>query len=129
MEQEQYQGTAQFNMGVASMQRMDIIIRNITSYKTMLYLQGQPMHLLLLRLQKALYTELYPYLTTLEVDEANKHYLNVFETNPIISTGTSLIIPFITERKMDEFELWVMLKLREKGILQRFEEDPGEAIL
>lgn len=124
----EFEGTAEFNMGVASMQRMDNIIRGITQYRTMLYLRGQPLHLLLLRLQRALYVELYPYLNDKEVEEAEKKFLSVFRENPIISTGTSLVVPNITETTMEDFELWCMKKMKDKGILQRFGEDPTEAL-
>lgn len=127
--EEDYQGKAEFNMAAASMERMDALIRSLTNYKALLFVQGQPMHLMIFRLQKALYTELYPYLGKDEVEEANNNFLNIFADNPIISTGTSLIVPRITEQLLDKFELWCMLKMKEHGILQRFGEDPGEAIL
>ena len=122
------QGTAEFNMGVASMQRMDATIRGITSAKATLFIGGQPLYQLIMRWQKALYVELYPYLTDKEITEANI-FLEVFRNNPIITTGTSMVVPNITLEKLDDFELWCMRKMKEKGILQRFGEDPGEAMI
>ena len=128
-EEERFIGNAQFNMGVASMQRMDTILRSITQLMTILYYKGQPLHQRIILLQQELYAELYPYLTDTEIQEAEDNFLSVFENDPIRSDDSGTIIPNILRVRMNEFRLWMMKKLREKGILQRFEEDPGEAIL
>ena len=119
----------EFNMGVASMQRMDSLIRNIAHLKTVEYQSGNPVLSIVLRMQKALYVELYPYLDDKEVKEANTKYLNIFRMYPIINTGNSLVVPIITEDAMDDFQLWTMKMLLDKGILTRLGEDPWEAMI
>ena len=59
----------EFNMGVASMQRIDSIIRKITEYKTIQYSNGVPLDELIYRLLEALYTEVYPYLEKEKLDK------------------------------------------------------------
>jgi hypothetical protein len=118
------EGFYEFNMGVASMQRIDGLIRQITEYKSMVYVNGNPTHSIVLRLLKELYKELYPYLDDKEHSAANVSFLQIFKDNPIINTGNGLLIPKITEDKMEEFELWVMKTMMDKGILTKIGESP-----
>ncbi len=111
------------------MMRMDALIRNITHFKSILYVKGMPLHSLILRLQKALYTELYPYLLQKEITYAHNNFMKIFIDYPIINTGHSLVLPAITEVTMDKFELWTMRKLKEKGILTLLGERPEEAMI
>jgi len=118
----------EFNMGVASMMRMDSLIKQISYLKTIQFQGGNPVLSIVLRMQKALYVELYPYLDEKEVTGANT-YLDIFKMFPIINTGTSLVIPEVTMDAMDEFQLWTMKMLLDKGILTRLGEDPWEAMI
>jgi hypothetical protein len=117
-------GEAQFNMGVASMQRIDSLLRKLHEYNSMLYLAGSPMHSMIIRLLVRLYTEIYPYLDKKEIKYANDRFLDVFLQHPIINTGTSLLVPFITETRGNEFELWLYKTMFEKGILTKIGESP-----
>lgn len=119
----------EFNMGAASMARVDALIRKIVEYKSILYVGGSPMHSLILRLLRALYVEVYPYLDKEEVEYATKSYIDVFKDNPIVNTGNSLLLPKITEDTMEDFELWLMGKMMDKGILTKIGVSPYETMI
>lgn len=114
----------EFNMGVLGMERIDAIIRKITEYKAVLYINGSPMHSLILRLLNALYVEVYPYLDEEEVKFVKENFTDVFRNQPIINKGSSLLIPKVTEEAMEDFELWLMKTMFEKGILTKIGESP-----
>jgi hypothetical protein len=121
-------GNSLFNMGAATMSRIDSLIRQITFYKSVLYQQGSPMHSLILRLQLELYVELHPYLDNKERQVAYI-YRKIFIKYPIINTGHSLIINSITEQAMEDFQLWTMDKLKEKGLLTPLAPNPLEDLV
>jgi hypothetical protein len=116
-------GNSLFNMGAATMGRIDSLIRKISDFKSILYMNGIPMDSMIQRLQRELYTELYPYLNDEEVKDANDKFLSVFKKYPIINTGTSLLVPQVTEDAMEDFQLWTMRKLKDKGLLTPLSED------
>jgi hypothetical protein len=116
-------GSSLFNMGAATMGRIDALIRKITEFRSTQYLNGIPMDAMIQRLQKELYAELYPYLSEVEIKQANENYLSTFKRYPITNTGTALLVPAIVEETMEEFQLWTMRKLKEKGLLTPLSED------
>ena len=117
-------GYAEFNMGVASMQRIDAIIKKITEYKSILYLNGMPLYSLTLNLLKRLYMEVYPYLEQKERDYATTTFIEPFKLNPIVNSGNGLMFPQLTEDLMETFELWMMATMMDKGILTKIGDSP-----
>ena len=119
---------AVFNMGLATLERIDSLIRKQSSYSAMKYMDGNPLHSYLLNIQMELYKELYPFLDDKEKRLAKKDFLDVFEKNPIENKATGLFVPNITEKKMLEFDFFIRDKLKGKGLLMSTKDDPRYAM-
>lgn len=118
----------EFNMGVLSIQRINNFIVTKEQYEIAQFQNGNPLLSIVLRLQKVLYKELYPYLTEDEAEEAQE-YFKILRDNPIINDGSRLIVPAVTEEMIDRFDLWLMKKLFDKGILTKLGDDPWAAMI
>jgi len=117
-----------FNMGLATLERIDVLIRKQSSFSAMKYMNGNPLHGYLLNIQMELYKELYPFLEEKEHKEATKKFLDVFRKNPITKTTTGLFVPDVTEATMLEFDFWIRKMLKAKGLLMSTKEDPRFAM-
>jgi len=117
-----------FNMGLATLERIDMLIRKQSSFSAMKYMNGNPLHSYLLNIQMELYKELYPFLDDNEHKEAKRNFLDVFKKNPITKSTTGLFVPDITEETMLEFDFWIRKMLQAKGLLMSTREDPRFAM-
>jgi hypothetical protein len=108
----------EINMGVLHIERIHNIIVQIEKLNTMVIMSGQPTQMIELRLLVNWYSELCGVLKVKERNEAEK-YLEHFKQNPIINTGTSLLIPTSTEEKMFDFKLWLFDMMYKKKLLTK----------
>ena len=118
MEQLANYNVNEINMGVLHIERIHNIITQIEQLNTMVIMNGQPTHMIELKLLINWYSEISGVLKPKERKEAYE-YLNLFKQNPIISKSTSLLIPRITEEKMFDFKLWLFDMMYKKKLLTK----------
>jgi len=108
----------EINMGVLHVERIHNIITQIEQLNTMMIMQGQPTQMIELRLLINWYSEISGVLKPKEREDANE-FLTFFTQNPILNTGSSLLIPQETEDKMFEFKLWLFDIMYKKNLLTK----------
>jgi len=108
----------EINMGVLHVERIHNIITQIEQLNTMMIMQGQPTQMIELRLLINWYSEISGVLKPKERENANE-FLTFFIKNPILNTGSSLLIPSETEEKMFEFKLWLFDIMYKKNLLTK----------
>lgn len=107
-----------WNMSLATLQRIDNLLRSLTNY----YITGQ---LILIQISlKCLYKEVYPFLDAKERIEGNNMLKEIdtkgfqkFKGQESFSYNADLFII------MHSFEFWIRNKLHEKGLLMAKGED------
>lgn len=108
----------EINMGVLHIERIHNIITQIEQLNTMVIMNGQPTQMIELRLLINWYSEISGVLNTPERKGAAP-FLDHFKHEPILNTGTSLLIPTSTEEKMFEFKLWLFDMMYKKKLLTK----------
>jgi hypothetical protein len=114
----------EINMGVLHVERIHNLIVELEKLNTMMMMSGQPTQMIELRLLVNWYGELSGVLAEEERLDAQK-FLDHFEMNPILSTGTSLLIPTSTEEMMFQFKLWLFDMMYKKNLLTKVGMDRG----
>lgn len=106
--------TSQFNMSVATLQRIDQLLQNLHQYNTI----GNPSFIQ--RTIYCFYKELYPFLNDPDREVAR----NIWDS--IIKSGNN---PNMLLKEMHTFEFWLRDQLFKKKLLMSLGDDPTEAIL
>ena len=114
----------EINMGVLHVERIHNLITQIEQLNTMVIMNGQPTQMVELKLLVNWYTEISGVLNPKERTAAYV-FLDHFKHNPILNTGSSLLIPQSTEDKMFEFKLWLFDIMYKKKLLTKIGVEHG----
>jgi hypothetical protein len=115
---------SEFNLANKTMDRMGGILQAIVILST--EASGDDIPVRILRLYRALFNELYPWLKPAE-RISGLAFVRAIQKHPIINTGHSFQIPAITERNMELWYRWMMVKLKKHKLLSKLSEDPNLA--
>ena len=110
-----------FNMSLATLERINDILKNLHEYNNMGHIQ------LIQRSLYSLFKEIYPFLNNSERHKASEFWNNIsngffYDENNLLSIDMK--VPIL----MNEFEFWLRDKLNEKGLLMSKGDDPFKAI-
>ena len=121
----QEQTPTQFNMGIATVMRIDRLLFE-SSKINIKFRSAYESHLILLEL----YRELYPFLKAEEMTEAQEKFLNKINTKDFLfqNRGRVVLYPSETLATLSSFNLWIRLKLYDKGLLMGKGSDPFDIV-
>ncbi|MCX6654329.1 MAG: hypothetical protein NTY03_04310 [Candidatus Bathyarchaeota archaeon] len=120
--------TESWNMADAFMRKISDVLDGIIEIWKEPYQDGMPRYKELLRLERTLKMLVSVYLTEDELEEAQENYIKYFIEMPIVDTGSTTIIPLITEEKLYDFPEWILKRLKAKGALVPAQFDPDLAL-
>lgn len=120
MKDKETASTSVFNMSIATLQRIDIVLKMLHSYN----MSNEPM--LILRGLRCLHKELYPFLDEGERTEAIDRWNKI--KNSVKHEFRRYLINHNFFEDSHEFEFWMRDKLNEKGLMMAKPDDPGLAL-
>lgn len=112
---------ATFNMALATLERIDLLLRNITHYNVIGNIH------LVKKCTYEVYKELYPFLKEAEVKKATEYFKRVEKHKIEYLTATRLNYPIELGTDLYDFDLWIRLQLKNKGLLMA-QSDNGPAV-
>lgn len=125
-DQERYVGMPEWNIAGVSLLTLMELFKAVTV--AWLEPDGHPR---VAQLLYRIFVMVSPYLNEKEMDKGLSYYSQIFEGKYQIKyrSGGGYEIYKRTEDLMREWELWLWRMIRVKGLLQKFGEDPSEAII
>jgi len=120
MNDKEKESHAQFNMSLATLIRIDALLKAAESGTGILVERHAILHI---------FKELYPFLKEDERDEGQKMYdivMNGFPTDKY--DNTKFMITYEGAVNLEKFDFWLRDKLNEKGLLMAKSDDPGSAL-
>jgi len=120
MNDKEKESHAQFNMSLATLIRIDALLKMAESGTGILMERHAILHI---------YKEVYPFLNDAERAEGQKMYdivMNGFPTDK--SDNTKFWITLDGAVNLEKFDFWIRDKLNEKGLLMAKSDDPSSAL-